>query len=70
MTVVLAVHDLNLAARFAHRVLVLHGGRIAARGTPAEVLTPDLLREVYRVEARVLHDEDGAPLVVPLRSLD
>ncbi len=70
MTVVLAVHDLNLAARFAHRVLVLHGGRIAARGTPAEVLTPDLLREVYRVEARVLHDEDGVPLVVPLRSLD
>ena len=62
MTVVLAVHDLNLAARFAHRVLVLHGGRIAARGTPAEVLTPDLLREVYRVEARVLHDEDGVPL--------
>jgi iron complex transport system ATP-binding protein len=70
MTVVLAVHDLNLAARFAHRMLVLHAGRIAARGTPAEVLTPRLLREVYRVEARVLHDEDGEPLVVPLCSLD
>jgi iron complex transport system ATP-binding protein len=69
MTVVPAVHDLNLAARFAHRVLVQHGGRIAARpGTPAEVLTPDLLRAVYRVEARVPHDE-GVPLVVPLRSL-
>ena len=59
-----------MAARFADRVLVLHrGGRIAARGTPAEVLTPDLLREVYGVEARVVHDEDGIPLVVPLQPL-
>ena len=70
MTVIVALHDLNLAARFAHRIMVLHGGRIAARGTPAEVLTPGLLREVYRVEARVQHDEDGVPLVVPLQSLD
>ena len=69
MTVVVAIHDLNLAARFADRVLVLHGGRIAARGTPAEVLTPDLLRTVYRVEAKVLHDDTGIPLVVPLQAI-
>lgn len=69
MTVVVAIHDLNLAARFADRVLVLHGGRIAARGTPAQVLTPDLLRTVYRVEAKVIHDELGVPLVVPLQAL-
>lgn len=66
MSVVVAIHDLNLAARFADRVLVLHQGRIAASGAPADVLTSDLLHEVYRVRARVLHDEDGTPLVVPL----
>lgn len=69
MTVVIAIHDLNLAARFAHRMLVLTSGRIAAAGSPAEVLTPEMLREVYRVDARVLYD-DGVPLVVPLASLD
>lgn len=70
MTVFIAIHDLNLAARFAHRLLVLHGGRIAAHGAPIEVLTPGLLREVYSVEARVQHDDDGVPLVVPLHSLN
>jgi iron complex transport system ATP-binding protein len=47
---VLAVlHDLALAARFCHRVLVLHEGRLVADGAPAEVLTPELLAAVYRV---------------------
>lgn len=69
MTVVVAIHDLNLAARFAHRILALHGGRIAASGRPAEVITPELLREVYRVDAKVLHDETGIPLVVPLQAI-
>lgn len=68
-TVVVAVHDLNLAARFAHRILVLHHGRLAAKGTPAEVLTPDLLSDVYRVRARILTDEDGLPHLIPLHHL-
>ncbi len=69
MSVVVAIHDLNLAARFADRMLVLHKGRIAARGTPADVLTPDLLQTVYRVQARVMRDDDGVPLVVPLEPI-
>lgn len=69
MTVFVAIHDLNLAARFAHRMLVLTDGRIVAQGAPPEVLTPGLLGDVYRIRARVLHD-DGVPLVVALQSLD
>jgi iron complex transport system ATP-binding protein len=43
------LHDLNLAARFADRLLLLRGGRVAGQGTPEEVLQPDLLGEVYEV---------------------
>jgi iron complex transport system ATP-binding protein len=44
------VHDLNLAARFADKIVVLNDGRVAAGGTPAEVLTRELIREVFEVE--------------------
>ncbi|MFN3346875.1 MAG: ABC transporter ATP-binding protein, partial [Candidatus Bipolaricaulaceae bacterium] len=52
-TAILALHDLNLAAAFAHRVALLCRGRLLACGTPAEVLTPALLREAFGVEALV-----------------
>jgi len=51
MTVITALHDLNLAARFCDRVVVLHGGGVRAAGPPAEVLTAELLRRVYEVDA-------------------
>jgi iron complex transport system ATP-binding protein len=60
-TVVAAVHDLPLAARFVRRLLVLHDGRLAADGPPADVLTPELLRRVFRMDAEV---EAGAPLSI------
>lgn len=69
MSVVMAIHDLNLAARFASRLIVLHQGRIAAQGPAEDVLTPELLHEVYLVRARVLRDDDGVPLVVPLEPI-
>jgi iron complex transport system ATP-binding protein len=52
-TVVTALHDLNLAARFCDRVAVLSDGRIQAAGSPDEVLTAELIRAVYVVEAVV-----------------
>jgi iron complex transport system ATP-binding protein len=52
-TVVAAFHDLAFAARYAGRLLVLHEGRLAADGPPAEVLTPALLRRVFRMDAEV-----------------
>lgn len=65
MTIVLALHDLNLAARHCDHLLVLHHGRVMAEGSPETVLTPALLRDVYDVEARLVPDADGdLPLVV------
>lgn len=65
---VLAVlHDLNLAAAYCDRLVLLHGGRIAAQGLPTEVLTADNLRTVYGARAWVRrHPATGRPLVLTL----
>lgn len=63
-TVMIAVHDLNLAALYCDTLAVMQDGRIVATGTPQEVLTPDLIRRVYGVEARVLPDENGVPYIL------
>ncbi|MCD2197593.1 ABC transporter ATP-binding protein [Actinomycetospora endophytica] len=65
-TVVMVLHDLNLAARYADRLIAMQGGRIAADGTPAEVLTESLLAEVFGLAASVITDpHTGGPMVVP-----
>ncbi|WP_180686651.1 heme ABC transporter ATP-binding protein [Streptomyces gossypiisoli] len=68
--VVVVLHDLGLAAAYAHRVAVLHAGRIAADGPPAEVFDERLLSEVYDQPVEVLpHPRTGAVLVAPRRDL-
>ena len=63
-TTVAALHDLNLAAAFCEHVLVLADGHLAAAGHPRDVLRPDLLREVYGVEADILeHPRTGRPVI-------
>jgi iron complex transport system ATP-binding protein len=69
MTVLIALHDLNLAARFADRLVMLNSGTVYADGSPAETLTELALWHVYGVEARVEHDADGIAHVTPLRSV-
>lgn len=64
--VLLALHDLSLAARFCNRLVLLDKGRVSATGTPAQVLTPDKLREVYRIEARVECYAEGV-VILPQR---
>ncbi|WP_405444218.1 heme ABC transporter ATP-binding protein [Streptomyces avidinii] len=67
--VVVVLHDLGLAAAYADRAAVLHDGRIAADGPPAEVFEDELLSRVYRQPVEVLpHPRTGAPLVVPVRA--
>ncbi|WP_309064612.1 ABC transporter ATP-binding protein [Microbacterium sp.] len=69
MCVVLALHDLTLAAAFADRVVVLADGVAAAAGPPDEVLTPDLIARVFDVTASVLRRaEDDAPVFAYSRS--
>lgn len=63
---VLAVlHDLAMAARYCDRILVIDGGRLVADGAPADILTTELLREVYGITAHV-GEAQGAPLILPL----
>ncbi|MFI9405109.1 ABC transporter ATP-binding protein [Nocardia sp. NPDC052316] len=65
-TVVMVLHDLGQAARYADHLVVLHDGRLAAAGPPAEVLDAELVRTVFGVDALVIPDpETGTPLVVP-----
>ena len=63
--VVASLHDLGLAARWCSRLVLLDGGRIVADGRPGEVLTPQTLRAVYRIEA-FFGEAGGAPVVHPL----
>lgn len=55
-TVVISVHDLNLAARYAHHILAIREGTVVAAGSPSEVLTVDILRRVFEVEANIIND--------------
>lgn len=68
ISVVAVLHDLNLAATHAARVLLLHGGRVAAFGPAREVLEASLLSEVFEHPVRVIEDPvEGNPLVLPER---
>jgi ABC-type cobalamin/Fe3+-siderophores transport system ATPase subunit len=60
LTVLAVLHDLNLAAAFAPRVVLLHEGRVAADGAPATVMTPDLVARVFGVRAEYARTADGA----------
>ncbi|WP_406449521.1 heme ABC transporter ATP-binding protein [Streptomyces sp. NBC_00876] len=67
--VVVVLHDLGLAAAYADRAAVLHGGRIAVAGPPAGVFTSAALSDVYRQPVEVFpHPRTGVPLVVPERT--
>lgn len=66
-TVVVVVHDLNLAARYAHRVVVLDHGRLVADGSPSAALQAGLLSRLYRLPIAVIDHPflPGRPLVLP-----
>lgn len=58
-TVLLVTHEVDLALSLADRVLLLRDGRVAASGTPQDALTPETLKQVFDVEARVDRDANG-----------
>ena len=65
-TVVTISHDINLAARFCPRLVLLHRGRVVADGSPHEVLTPENIRYAYETDVRVVPDPDhGTPMILP-----
>jgi iron complex transport system ATP-binding protein len=69
MAVLLVSHQLNLVARFADTIVLLHRGRIAAAGTPADVMRASVLEEVYEWPLLITRDPAvGAPALLPLRN--
>ena len=58
-TVISAIHDLNIAAMYCTWLVVMKDGKVITQGTPRQVLTPELIREVYEVEATVSTDAQG-----------
>ena len=70
-SVLMILHDLNMAARYADIVVAMKDGRVVATGTPAEVFTPELLREVFSIEAAVQVDPiAGAVMIMPERHVN
>ena len=64
-TVIVALHDLSLAARFCHSIVLVHEGRAIAAGAPRDVLTPEHLAAAYGIRARY-RSLDGVPVVLPI----
>jgi iron complex transport system ATP-binding protein len=64
-TVVVALHDLSLAARFCHSIVLMRAGRVLASGAPEDVLAPEHLASAYGIKARYARI-DGVPVVLPL----
>ncbi|WKT92506.1 ABC transporter ATP-binding protein [Brucella anthropi] len=66
-TVVMVLHDLNLAARYADFLVAMANGRLYATGTPDDVLTEQNVREVFHLESRIMTDPtSGRPIMLPL----
>ncbi len=66
-TIVMVLHDLNQACRYAHHLVALRDGRVVAEGAPSRVVTEDLVRSVFGIDCRIVVDPvAGTPLCVPL----
>ncbi|MFJ9978622.1 ABC transporter ATP-binding protein [Streptomyces cyaneofuscatus] len=66
-TIVMVLHDLNLAARYADHLIALADGTLHAAGSPADVLTEETVRAVFGLESRVVEDPvSGRPLMLPI----
>ncbi|MCX7781664.1 MAG: ABC transporter ATP-binding protein [Negativicutes bacterium] len=64
LSVVMVLHDLNHAAKYSDYIVALHRGKIVAAGSPAEVVTTDMLRAVFAVEVDLWHDQEQRPVFV------
>lgn len=66
-TVVMVLHDLNLAARYSDHIVVMSDGAVIAQGTPREILTAELLERAFGLKSMVVDDPvSGGPMVVPI----
>ena len=66
-TIVMVLHDLNIAGRYSHHLIALRQGQVMAQGTPAEVITESLVKQVFDLDSRIITDPvSGTPLCIPV----
>jgi iron complex transport system ATP-binding protein len=66
-TIVVVLHELNLAVRYATHLIVMRDGRILAEGEPHAIVTPELVEQTFDLPCRIIDDpETGSPLIIPL----
>lgn len=64
MAVLIAIHDLNHALRYCEQTLVVSGGRLIAAGRTSDIVTADMLHDIYRIDARIETCSQGLPHVI------
>lgn len=64
ITVISAIHDLNIAAMYCNKIYALKGGQIIASGSVNEVITEEVIKTLYDVEAKIIYDEEKKPHVI------
>ena len=70
LTIICAIHDLNLAARYSDKIILINGGKIKGIGRPIEVLTKENLRDVFKIEAKIEFDQDSKSLtIIPIKTI-
>ncbi|KFI11829.1 ATP-binding cassette domain-containing protein [Vibrio coralliilyticus] len=63
LTVIMVLHDVNMAAKFSDELVALHSGQVIAKGTPQELMTPDTLMKIYGMELALFpHPDTGHPI--------
>lgn len=68
LTIIMVLHDLNLAARCSHRLAAVKDARIFCCGTPAELMRPEVLEKVFEIKAEIIDGPDHIPCFVPVAS--
>lgn len=66
-TIAMVLHDINLSARYADHLFALHKGRLAAEGPPSEIITPELIKQVFDLNCTIMSDPvSSTPIIVPI----
>ncbi len=65
ITVIIVMHDINQAARYSDKIILMNNGKIIAEGPPDEVILPELLEKVYCIKFRLIYDQN-IPQVIPI----
>lgn len=70
ITVIMAIHDLTIAARYADYLAMLKNGELIAYGTPDQLITTIMIRDIYGVEAKIYKDNEIGIIVTPIRAIN